>query len=65
MPARRINVPRAKVTFEHTGTGVLTVDGPVSGTRYRFDGAGARVSVDVRDRNHLLHVPRLRIVSTP
>jgi hypothetical protein len=63
-PARPITMPHLTVMFEHTGAGVLTVDGPVTGVRYTFNGPGARVSVDARDRNHLMHVPRLRIVST-
>lgn len=54
---------RPTVTFEYTGTGVLRVTGLVTGVSYTFNGAGARLSVDVRDKNDLLHVPRLRVRS--
>ena len=59
---RRVVAPHPRVTFEYAGTGVLTVSGPVSGIRYTFNGNGARASVDARDRNHLMNVPRLRMV---
>jgi hypothetical protein len=50
------------VQFEYTGATGLTVFGPVSGRRYRFDGPGAVVTVDPRDRPGLAAVPRLRQV---
>jgi hypothetical protein len=48
------------IAFEYTGQTSLTVVGAVSGRRYRFDGPGARVVVDPRDRPSLAKVPRLR-----
>jgi hypothetical protein len=48
------------VGFEYTGRTGLTVVGPVSGQRYRFDRPGARVEVDGRDRRGLAGVPHLR-----
>lgn len=56
-PARRFSV-----TFEYVGSTALTVVGPVTGRRYRFDRRGARVVVDPRDRPGLARVPRLREV---
>lgn len=51
-----------KVVFEYSGRPPIVVVGPVSGARYRFDGAGARVEVDPRDRRSLAVTPRLRQV---
>ncbi len=49
-------------TFEYVGRTALTVFGPVSGAPYRFNGPGARVRVDARDRQSLSGVPVLRLV---
>lgn len=49
--------------FQYLGTTALTVDGPVSGQRYRFDRPGATVAVDPRDRRSLAAVPKLRQVA--
>jgi hypothetical protein len=54
--------PRMKVIFEYSGQPPIVVVGPVSGNRYRFDGSGARVEVDPRDRRSLAVTPRLRQV---
>ena len=35
--------------FEYVGDGRFTIYGPVTGIRYHFTGAGARVSIDPRD----------------
>jgi hypothetical protein len=51
------------IWFEYTGQTGLTVIGPVSGRRYRFDGPGAQVVVDPRDRPSLVVVPKLRQVT--
>jgi hypothetical protein len=51
-----------KVVFEYSGQPPMVVVGPVSGNRYRFDGSGARVEVDPRDRRSLAVTPRLRQV---
>jgi hypothetical protein len=40
----------------------MTVIGPVSGVRYRFDRPGARVEVDARDRALLASIRQLRQV---
>ncbi len=48
------------ICFEYVGKTGLTVWGPVSGRRYRFDRQGARIVVDPRDRPSLLLVPNLR-----
>lgn len=48
------------VCFEYMGRTGLTVVGPVSGRRYRFDGPGARLVVDPRDQVSLAAVPNLR-----
>ena len=47
-------------TFELVGTGSLTVDGPVSGRRYRFKHAGAVLVVDASDVSALGAVSALR-----
>ncbi len=54
-PARRF-----VACFEYVGRTALTVLGPVTGKRYRFDGPGARILVDLRDRRSLAAVPHLR-----
>ncbi len=65
-PARPSNGPRPQrrfsVTFEYTGGTGMTVVGPVSGRRYRFDGPGSRIVIDLRDRPGLARVPKLREV---
>ena len=50
---------RATVPLRYTGHTGLTAFGAVTGVRYRFDGPGAVVRVDVRDRRSLLSVPSL------
>ena len=57
-PARRFSV-----VFEYLGDTAMTVVGPASGRRYRFERRGARVVVDPRDRPGLARVPRLREVT--
>lgn len=48
------------VLFEYSGARGITVVGPVSGRRYHFAAAGARVRIDPRDRRSLTAVPHLR-----
>jgi hypothetical protein len=48
------------VFFEYLGNTGMTVVGPVTGKRYRFDRPGARVEVDLHDRQSLARVPGLR-----
>ena len=57
------NGQRAGSTFEYTGRTALTVAGPVTGARYRFEGPNSRQRVDFRDTNGLAHIPVLRLVS--
>ena len=52
--------PRARPVFEYVGATALTVIGPASGLRYRFERTGARLAVDPRDRGALDHVAQLR-----
>jgi hypothetical protein len=40
----------------------LTVIGPMSGRRYRFEARGSRVAVDPGDRASLAALPQLRQV---
>lgn len=46
--------------FEYVGTTALTVYGPLTGVRYRFDQPGVRLTVDGRDATALSAVPNLR-----
>jgi hypothetical protein len=55
--------PLPRVLFQYTGPTTMVAIGPVSGRRYRFDGPGARVEVDPRDRRFLAGIPRLRRTS--
>jgi hypothetical protein len=63
-PSQRVAQPPrdAVVYFEYVGNTGLTVQGRITGKRYRFNGRGARVAVDARDRGSLAGVPRLRQV---
>jgi non-ribosomal peptide synthetase component E (peptide arylation enzyme) len=51
--------------FQYTGKTGLTVMGPRTRKRYRFDSRGALVAVDPRDRHSLAAVPSLREVRKP
>ena len=51
--------------FQYLGHTGLTVRGPRSGQTYRFDGPGAVVAVDPRDRRALAAIARLRQVPRP
>lgn len=48
------------IAFEYVGRTSLTVTGPATGTRYRFETTGARVLVDGRDSVALAAVGVLR-----
>ena len=53
--------PRPRATlFEYTGSTAMTVTGPMSGARYRFDGPGAKVQIDMRDAPSMAAVPNVR-----
>ena len=56
---RTVVVPTSAV-FEHDRASGLTVVGPATGRRYRFEGPGSLVEVDVRDAPALAAVPGLR-----
>lgn len=48
------------VPFRYTGGTGLTVQGPITGRRYRFNGTGAQVEVDGRDAPSFGGVPNLQ-----
>lgn len=50
------------VSFVNVGETELIVQGPISGIEYRFDGPGARVQVDPRDRVLLAAIRQVRQV---
>ncbi|BDI05255.1 hypothetical protein [Sphaerotilus microaerophilus] len=56
--------PRDRALFEYIGATGLTVIGPASGRRYRFERPGAQVGIDARDRGALERLPQLRCLST-
>lgn len=58
-------VRQTSVFFEYVGRTGVTVVGPVSGRRYRFDAPGSRQPVDPADKPSLAAVPALRQVSGP
>ncbi len=65
-PAARSVVQRySDAYFQYLGKTAMTVAGPVSGKRYRFNGYAAIVAVDLRDRRSLAAVPNLRQVRHP
>lgn len=53
---------QTQVEFEYTGRTALTVMGPLTWQRYRFEKTGAIVSVDARDAAAMMVVPYLRRV---
>lgn len=69
-PARRTTSVEARpryrysIYFEYVGQTGLTVFGGSTNKKYRFDGAGARVEIDPRDRPSLAKVPNLKEVPT-
>jgi hypothetical protein len=50
----------AAVEFEYVGRTALTVLGPFTGMKYRFDHTGARLRIDGRDADSLAAIPALR-----
>ncbi|HKF50521.1 MAG TPA: hypothetical protein VKB38_24365 [Terracidiphilus sp.] len=54
MPAPRRS---AIVYFQYSGKTAITVNGPISGTRYRFPSPGCRLPVDIRDRAAIAAIP--------
>ena len=66
MPAKPMaHMPRPKPVFEYVGATALTVIGPASGLRYRFERPGATLAVDPRDRPAMEAVPLLRPYTEP
>jgi hypothetical protein len=51
-----------RVFFEYTGRTAMSVIGPATGRRYRFELPGARLEVDLRDRAALTQVPNVKQV---
>ncbi len=51
--------------FQYTGSTGMTVIGPRTGKRYRFDRNGSVAAVDLGDRLSLAAVPNLRQVRNP
>jgi hypothetical protein len=60
---KRDPVRQFTILFEYIGRSAMTVIGPVSGRRYRFEHSGARLPIDPRDRPGLARVPNLRQVA--
>jgi hypothetical protein len=65
--ARATNAPplnaTSEIMFEYTGSkAVDVIVGPVTRRLYRFDGRGARVRVDPRDRPGLMSLAVIRWV---
>lgn len=50
------------IYFQYTGKTGLTVLGRKTRNRYRFDGPGAVVAIDVRDQLGMTAIPNLRQV---
>jgi hypothetical protein len=61
-PSHRL---REVAEFEYVGATALTVEGPVTGKRYRFSAPGAVVAVDLLDRRAVAAVPHLRELRFP
>lgn len=59
---QRQPLPQPAIRFESVGTTGMTVQGPVTGKRYRFDSPGSQVLVDPRDVPSMAAVPHLRRV---
>jgi hypothetical protein len=55
----QLSAPLA-IGFEYVGTTGLTVVGPVTRKRYRFESHGSRVAIDPRDAPSMAAVPHLR-----
>jgi hypothetical protein len=51
------------VYFEYVGATGMSVRGPVSGRRYRFETPGSRLVVDPRDKASMAAIPNLRQVA--
>jgi hypothetical protein len=63
--AARHGAPIAKAIFEYSGVTALTLVSPITRKTYRFEGFGARIEIDVRDRPWVAFVPKLSAVAAP
>jgi hypothetical protein len=65
-PSQAVGRPVAGFTViaEYRGAGGVVVLGPVSGKRYIFPMTGARVLIDVRDRDLARSVRGLRLLES-
>jgi hypothetical protein len=63
VPVVAARAKAAGPVFEYVGRTGLTAASPVTGNRYRFDRAGARLVVDPRDSRWLLSVPNLSMIA--
>jgi hypothetical protein len=61
-PVRKPAPATSGALYEYTGTTGMTVMGPISGARYRFDRPGARVQIDGRDVPSMRALPNVRRV---
>ena len=61
--ARKLAPVSSAALYEYTGATGMTVLGPISGARYRFDRPGAKVQIDGRDVSSLAGLPHLRRAS--
>jgi len=64
-PTQQRIVRDTLVYFEYTGKTTLTVMGPVTGRRYRFDAPGTIIAVDQMDRVAVAAIPNLKQVRNP
>jgi len=62
LPPPTMAATAAGPAFEYIGRSGLTVVSPLTGTRYRFNGPGARLRVDPRDGQALAGIAALRQV---
>jgi hypothetical protein len=60
--AERPPAPAHAIRYEYVGATGMTVVGPITGRRYRFEGYGSRVPIDPRDAGSMRTVPHLRRV---
>ncbi len=59
-PAPANTGPQSGSMFQYLGKTALTVVGPVTGARYRFERPGSQLFVNPRDRAGLSRVPVLK-----
>ena len=57
--------PATVAYFRYAGPTALTVQGAITGRRYRFPRNGAVVAVDHRDASAMHAVPNLRATASP